>query len=441
MKQIEQIQTQSTNLKLNTFFLTFICWIFVLQSTAIYAQTTVNEYYQAATKAYEDKDFETFLKSCQNMDSLRENHPTILYNLACAYSLNQKEAEAVQTLQQLLLIDAKEQIRTEADFDNIRSSDGFKEVLASLDSLQTPIIYSDTAMIIPAKTLHPESIAFDAQTGDFYLSSFHLRKIVRVDKEGKVSDFIEEAQDGIWAVSGIKIDTSHRWLWVTTVAAPQMVHFEESEDGQTGIFKYDLESGKLLKKYVLKEEGPHWLGDLELDPNGTIYATDSKQPYIFCIKPESDSLEQYFTHPNFVSLQGITLDKSASYLFVADYQNGIFKINLTTQKIHPISPPKKVIFKGIDGLYFYDNSLISIQNGVNPMRVVRHYFEDNQFTFNHSQILDHHHPAFDEPTLGVMVGSNFFYIANSPWAKYEKDGTMFSEDKLSDIVILKINLE
>ncbi len=450
MKQTEQIQmqTQSTNSTLNTFFLTFICLLFTLQSTAIHAQPTVNELYQEATKAYEEKDFKTFLQHCQSMDSIRDNHPTILYNLACAYSLNQKGSEAVQTLEKLLLIDAKEQIRTEGDFDPIRDSEGFKNILAKMDSIAIPVIHSDTAMVIPAKNLHPESVAYDAKTGDFYLSGFHLRKIVKVDKEGKVSDFIEQAQDGIWAVSGIKIDTIRRWLWATTVAAPQMVDFEESEDGQTGIFKYDIDNGKLLAKYVLKEEEAHWFGDLEIHPNGSIFITDSKQPYIYCIKNESDSLEQFINHTDFVSLQGITFNNIASHLFVADYRNGIFKIDLASLKIDALDAPKNVSLKGIDGMYFYNNSLITIQNGLRPMRVIRHYFEDDQPTFNsqdfginYSEILDHHHPAFDEPTLGIIVGRNFFYIANSPWAKYEKDGTMFTEDKLSDIVILKTILK
>ncbi|MGB0930188.1 MAG: TPR end-of-group domain-containing protein [Chitinophagales bacterium] len=438
MKQTEQ--TQSTNSTLYTFFFTFICLLFTLQSASIHAQTTVNELYQVATKAYEEKDFKTFLQHCQSMDSIRDNHPTILYNLACAYSLNQNEAKAVQTLEKLLLIDAKEQIREEADLDNIRESEGFKRILAKMDSIAIPVIQSDTAMVIPVKNLHPESIAFDAKTGDFYLSGFHLRKIIRINSEGNVSDFIEEAEDGIWAVSGIKIDTVRRWLWATTVAAPQMIDFEESKDGQTGIFKYDLDSGELLKKYLLKEEEAHWFGDLEIHPDGTVYATDSKQPYIYCIKITPDSLELFVNHSDFVSLQGITFNDSTSYLFVADYRNGIFKIELASQEIQSIVAPKNTSLKGIDGMYFHKNSLITIQNGLRPMRVMRHYFEEDQLIFKHSQIIDHHHPAFDEPTLGVIVGSDFFYIANSPWAKYEKDGTMFSEDKLGNIVILKTAL-
>ncbi len=418
-------------------FLWNICLLIVFVQAKLCGQT-IQEHYQLGLKAHESKDHKAFLQHFLALDSLLSNHPAVLYNLAAAYSLNQNETQSVQTLQYLLRIDANEKIKTDKDFAPIRSSNGFQDILIQIDSLQQPVIHSDTAMVIPEKTLHPESIAYDPQTGDFYLSSFHLRKIIRVDAKGKVSDFVAQAEDGLWAVSGIKIDSNRRILWATSVAAKEMVDFEEQENGKTGLFKYDLDNGLLLDKYTLEEEKPHWFGDLALHPNGDIYLTDSKQPFIYRLKMDSDSLEKYLNHPNFVSLQGITFNIPTSNLFVADYKHGIFNISLNTRKVQQIMPSKDTSLKGIDGLYFYNNSLISIQNGIKPMRVMRHYFKDtNQLIFSHFNLLDHNHPAFDEPTLGVLVGNHFFYIANSPWAKYEKNGTMFSADKLSNIIILK----
>lgn len=45
--------------------------------------------------------------------------------------------------------------------------------------------------------------------------------------------------------------------------------------------------------------------------------------------------------------------------------------------------------------------------------------------------------ANEKIKTGENFGQSFFYVANSPWAKYEKNGTMFSADKLSNIIILK----
>ncbi|HRI72498.1 MAG TPA: hypothetical protein PK156_50025 [Polyangium sp.] len=49
-------------------------------------------------------------------------------------------------------------------------------------------------------------------------------------------------------------------------------------------------------------------------------------------------------------------------------------------------------------------------------------------------------PPFDEPTLGVVVGRDFFYVANSQWGHFTK-GVLDPVDKLKEPVILKMALE
>lgn len=46
---------------------------------------------------------------------------------------------------------------------------------------------------------------------------------------------------------------------------------------------------------------------------------------------------------------------------------------------------------------------------------------------------------FNEPTLGVKIGNDFFYIANSQWALTNDDGTL-AADKLKEPVILRLKL-
>ena len=56
------------------------------------------------------------------------------------------------------------------------------------------------------------------------------------------------------------------------------------------------------------------------------------------------------------------------------------------------------------------------------------------------KILENANPNFNEPTLGVIVKNNLYYIANSQWDSYNKDGSIFPMDKLEKIVILKTKL-
>lgn len=45
------------------------------------------------------------------------------------------------------------------------------------------------------------------------------------------------------------------------------------------------------------------------------------------------------------------------------------------------------------------------------------------------------HPDFDEPTLGVMVGRDFYFIANSQYRRVGKDGTLDREHLRRPVVL------
>ncbi|HND21799.1 MAG TPA: hypothetical protein PLB18_20695, partial [Acidobacteriota bacterium] len=47
----------------------------------------------------------------------------------------------------------------------------------------------------------------------------------------------------------------------------------------------------------------------------------------------------------------------------------------------------------------------------------------------------------EDPTLGVIVNHSIYFIANSQWESFDKDGTMFPPDKLNQHIILKASLK
>jgi tetratricopeptide (TPR) repeat protein len=49
-------------------------------------------------------------------------------------------------------------------------------------------------------------------------------------------------------------------------------------------------------------------------------------------------------------------------------------------------------------------------------------------------------PAFDEPTLGVLVKDNFYFIANSQWGALDEQGGIAPAEKLKEPVVLKLRL-
>jgi hypothetical protein len=95
---------------------------------------------------------------------------------------------------------------------------------------------------------------------------------------------------------------------------------------------------------------------------------------------------------------------------------------------------------GIDGLYYYKGSLIGIQNGVNPQRVIKLSLSKDLCHFDRFETIEANNPVFDEPTLGVLVKNDFYFIANSQWGAVDESGKLAPAEKLKDPTVLKVKL-
>jgi hypothetical protein len=209
----------------------------------------------------------------------------------------------------------------------------------------------------------------------------------------------------------------------------------------SAVFKFDLLSGKLLEKYTIKEEKQESIfGDLILTQSGEVIVSDSRKNIFFRVNEKTNQLDTYYTSPEFWNIQGMVFSPDEKYLFISDYIKGLFRLNTTTKELILLKNETESSLKGIDGLYFYDNSLITIQNGVTPFRSSRYHLNKDFSALNRLEIIDRAHPAFGEPTLGVIVDRSFYYIANSQWGGYE-NGRQKPADQLQDIVVLKAKLK
>jgi sugar lactone lactonase YvrE len=398
-------------------------------------------YYEAAArKAYQTKDYPTFLEDMKLAAQLRPNHPRLMYNLAVAYALNGQRSDALCWLDKVARMGLVVPASRDTDLNSIKGGAEFGAIVKRIDSNKLPMGKSVPAFTVREKGLVPESVAFDPVTHTFYLSSVYKRKIVRVNQKGEPTDFATE-RDGLWSVMGMRVDATRRVLWACTVAQPQMSNYNPDENGTSAILKFDLRTGKLVKKYVLPNKpGRHWLGDLVLNSKGDVFSSDSISPVIYVIRHGKDAMELFLESKVFGSPQGLAFSADEKSLFMADYSNGIFLINLATKKITNYLAPLNGTLLGIDGLYSYHGSLIGVQNGINPPRVVRLSVNRDLSRIERLETLEANNPLFDEPTLGVLVKDTFYFIANSQWGAIDEKGQLAPEGKLKEPIVLKFKL-
>jgi sugar lactone lactonase YvrE len=397
--------------------------------------------YQAAVHAYEAHDFLGFLRHAREAERLRPAHGGVVYGLACAYSLTGDTAAALAMLQHFAALGHTADLDADADFTNIRTLPAFDSVRHAMRRNAAPLVRSTPAFILPERDLLTEGIAYDPKTRSFFVGSVHRGKILRVDSHGRATDLVPPGLKGFWAPLGMRVDPARRVLWVAAAAVPQTVGYDSADAGRSGLFRFDLVSGALTGRFPLPADGqPHTLGDVTIARNGDVYSTDSRGPAVYRVRAGSDSIEQFATSPLLLSAQGLALDAEERTLYVADYSRGILRIDLTTRAVRLLETADDVLALGIDGLYLVEGSLVGIQNGVAPHRVVRLRLDASGNRVEHAEVLERARPDYAEPTLGVVVGHDLFYVAASQWGRFHDDGTIDAPDTLRPALVLRLRL-
>ncbi|MEM7574967.1 MAG: hypothetical protein AAF433_18825 [Bacteroidota bacterium] len=398
----------------------------------------MQQVYAEALQAYESADHPTFLARMLQADSLRPNHPTILYNLAAAYSLNGQSAEAIYVLERSIWQNGEVDFEADEDFVSLRERPSYQELVAFAQDYRAEVRNSQLAFELEDAGFHPEGVAVDPASGDFFLGSVRHRNIIRYHSDGSQSSFCDDPR--LWSVMGLQVDSKRGLLWATTVPAPQMIGYQDSLANRSALVGMDLVSGEVLHYYELEAEGA-WLGDLALAADGTIYCSSSSAPHpaIYRLRPSAGELEEFIHLEALVSLQGLCLGPQEKQLYFSDYRYGLFSLELASQEVYPLENSTPHPLKGIDGLYYYNGQLIGLHNGLRPFQLTAYELSREGKTIISFAYLDKALAEMGEPTLGVITADEFYYLANSPWGAYDREGN-FLEDRAKAPLVFKLNL-
>ncbi len=402
-------------------------------------EATVDAYYKAATAAYESKDYELFLKNIRKADELRPNHPAIVPKLAAAWALTGRKIRSIQKLNQMLLMDAGFNFTDNPDFDKLKNHKSYKQLLALQARLQTPQVNDESFLSIDVGYLHPESFVL-LDNGELLLGSIREKKIVKVNKDGSITDWVETP----YAVLGMKADFQLGNLWVATAAIPEMKGYAPADKGKSIILQIKLSNGEIIQGIDYDEEST--IGDLAVDGANRLWLSNSMTPYLMRDGTDTAqylgafSRKYYDLSDRFFSLQGLSLTDDEKYLYVSDYIRGILRIDIEGADIDEVFAPETSLLKGIDGLYFYKNTLIAIHNGTKPYRIVQYFLSDSGLNIEYESVINRGGETLGEPTLGQIKDGYFYYLANSPWQAYDQEMNL-DLSKVKSIEIRRIKLD
>jgi hypothetical protein len=195
---------------------------------------------------------------------------------------------------------------------------------------------------------------------------------------------------------------------------PEFAGYRAADEGKSALLKYSLDSGALLKRYDLPPGGKHALGDMTLSASGDVFVSDGYGP-VYWVDHRADRLEALVPPGTFNSPQTPALSADGRRLFVPDYSRGISVVDLATRQVKLLEHPATLSLGGIDGLYLVGRSMIATQNGTAPQRVIRLQLDAGLTRIEGGEVLEANWDGLGDPTHGVVVGSDFYFIVNAGW--------------------------
>ncbi len=181
-----------------------------------------------------------------------------------------------------------------------------------------------TAYELPGDRVYPEGIAADPRTGTLYAGSFADGTVYRMSGRGRVAEvFLPAGADGRDTANGLAVDR-HGRLWVT--------------DSSAGVTVYDVRTRRPLARLDVPGDGPRFVNDLAITPDGTAYLTDSLRAVVYRVAPRDLAAARGGTGvlepfadlapapdpfaPGAYTLNGVVAAPDGRYLLVADSAGG-----------------------------------------------------------------------------------------------------------------------
>jgi len=298
-----------------------------------------------------------------------------------------------------------------------------------ISAQQNPVVIT----LKNTETSIPEGIAVDLKTGDIYITSINLHKIIIAKKDGSYRDFIASGAEGFGEGLGIKIDEKRNRIWVAS-------NKKEGNGFVSQVHVFDKSTGGVTNVFNHKDTLNHLFNDLVIDDDGNAWITATMSGKLFYADTKSDKLsiamnDTLIKYPN-----GIELYKNK--LYIATYGSGLLVYDMEKKKLDKLKGYNNATYAfNLDGPGIYNNSLLAVYNtdSLNSNNAIIEYKLDKTGTaIVEEKIIQKGHPLFREPTTLAVAGNKLYVLANSNLGVYNanKESVAGVEQKLSPITIL-----
>ncbi len=279
-----------------------------------------------------------------------------------------------------------------------------------------------TPLVVEGMTGHTQSSLLIF--GDCISKKIHIYSL-----EGRLIRTIDTEKFGVLSLFGSKVNSSGQILWVVG-------NCKVSADNKPCLLEIDLNNGE-LKELYLSNEFAHTFNDITLTKDEQVFITDHVSGGLYTLNKSKDSVEKFLFGDQLKNANGICSD--GVDLFVST-SNGFLKVNPSTKKVMKLSFTDFRI-AGIDGLYYYENSLIGIQNVFYPLAISRFFLNQERTKIDSAKILHIDPNSKEIPTTGAIIAHKLWFMKNTNITALNfENGRVIDSIKLKPIEVHRINL-
>jgi len=355
---------------------------------------------------------------------------TVQYALARTWESIGQHRQAVDALRDAVDLNVGLDPSRDDVFAGLRNIKEFGLLMRSVRDGTPPVSTSKPAFTIGDAQLLPESIAWEPHRRRFFLGSIWEHKVLECTVTGDCHDLVKNGQDGLYEVLGIKADTRDRTIWVASNSV-----------GEAGVFHFDTPQGTLIQKFTVSRTGErHYFNDMAISSKGDVFVTDTQAGTVYRISADKRRLEVFDPDLKVRAANGIAISDDDKTLYVAGFPDGIRVVDIASKASRAIGHPADLCLGNIDGLLYYQGSLVAIQNGVMTPRVVRYRLTTDRQNIASFEVLERRNPAFDGITTGTIVDDVFYYMAN-PQTDKVASGRIKPNAQLNPVQVLQLKFQ
>ncbi|MBI2510418.1 MAG: hypothetical protein HYV96_00435 [Opitutae bacterium] len=384
---------------------------------ALWAEPPTRLLFRDAATAQKAGQLDVALEKLEAARALRPDYPRLLLEIARVNVAAQHAHAACAALENLARIGFAFDPAKDPALAPLSSAPTWPALCAKFAANATPQGRAELAFTLPARDGIIETAVADSH-GRWFFADVRNRCIWTREADGTLREF-SSVRDGLLGVFSIALDEQHGRLWAGVAAAPEVKNASAAEQGRAFLAEYDLANGAFVRALQLSApERSHVLGSLALAADGSVFATDSVAPVIWRVAPGATQADAWLESDQFASLQGLAFSADGRALYVADYANGIWRIDVASKAPRLLRAPVNATFFGIDDLRCTGRALVAVQNGVAPSRVLRIDL-DEAGEARTATALAAAQPRLDDLAGGWLHDGRYYVVGNAGWNLFE----------------------